>query len=163
MGKIAFEERFRYHELAWEVYAKAQANNEVPAWIVLNAVTTESRIASGIWTVTSCLYKHHILPPGMSWERRKDGLNELVSYSLETGERGMIASYDVADDERADFFEAEVDLSSRVATVTHSIPVSHLRPESFMLRYDNFDLTKTWRFDQTWEQNRLSVLSGRLV
>ena len=75
----------------------------------------------------------------------------------------MIASYDVTDDERADFFEAEVDLSSRVATVTHSISASHLRPENFMLRYDNFDLTKTWRFDQTWEQNRLSILGGKLV
>ena len=155
------EEIAESRKLAWEAYTKAHANNRIPAWIILNGRTTESRITSGVWLVTGYLYKHHILPLGMSWERRKDGSNELVSYDLETGGRNLIISYDVKNDERVDFFEAEVDLSSRLVVVKHSIAANCLRPEDFMLEHDNFDLTKTWRFDLSAEQNRSNVFSDK--
>ncbi|BCM89618.1 hypothetical protein IAD21_01465 [Abditibacteriota bacterium] len=165
MGKInleeIYEEILESRELAWEAYAKFQANNEISSWIILNGGTTESRITSGVWTIRGYLYKHYILRPGISWERREDGSNELVSYNLETGERNIIISYDVEDEERVYLFDAEVDLSSRIVVVKHSIAANHLRPENFMLKYDNFDLTKTWRFDQSWEQNRLNVFSDK--
>ncbi len=162
MGKIKFHEQMvESRKIAWEAYAQAQGNNEIPAWIVLNGGTDQSRIASDAWTVRGYLFKQHVLPPGMTWERRKDGSKELVSYDLETGQRGIIISYDVKDEEFAYFFDAEVDLSSRTVIVKHSIAVNDLRPENFMLHCDNFDLTKIWRFDQSWEQNRLKIFSGK--
>ncbi len=147
--------------LAWKAYAQEQHGGEIPAWIVINSSPSQWKIKSGIWIVTSCMFRRHPLPPSISWERRKDGSNELVGYDLETGERTLLASYDVKDDERVDLFDAEVDVSSHTVIMKHSIVVSQLRPEDFMLEYDNFDLTKMWRFDLSTEQNRLNILGHK--
>lgn len=162
MGKKANLDKIREeiceaHKLVWAAYLKFRANNEIPAWIILNSTTAESRITSGVWSVTSYLFKMHELPPGMSWERKKDGSNELVSRDLETGERQIIISYDVEDSLIVHTFDAEVDLSSRTVTLKHVVAAEQLRPEDFMLEFDNFDLTKMWDFGLTPEQNKRNV------
>ena len=162
MGKIVeLEEILESRKLAWEAYIKFHADDEIPAWIILNETTTESRTTSGGWIVTGYLFKRHPLPSGISWERGKDGSNELVSRDLETGERMLLVSYDVKDSEIVELFSAEVDFSSHIVTMKYAVSVAQLQPVDFMLKYDNFDLTKMWRFDFSKEQNRLNILGHK--
>ena len=149
------------HGIVWKAYAKEQCGGEIPAWIVLNSSTSARKDKNGIWIVTSCLFKRHDLPPGIYWEKRKGVSNELVSRDLETGKRMLLASYDVEDSNMLSLFEAEADVPSHTVRMKHSVAVSQLRPEDFMLEHDNFDLTKMWRFDLSEEQNRLNVLGHK--
>ncbi len=156
-----YDQYLQLRTLAWEFYCQYQPRKEIPVWIVLNSTTMAEKTKSGIGIVTGYLFKRHDLPPGITWERRKDGSNELVSRDLETGERMLLASYDVEDSKMLDLFKAEVDLSSRMVTMKYAVAANQLQPEDFMLEYDNFDLTKMWRFDLSTEQNRLNILGHK--
>jgi hypothetical protein len=123
-------------KIAWEAITEMQADRKIPSWILQNATSNKSQCDNGLWKVEVFLFKKRKLKPGESWQRKDDGSKMLVHVDQDTGEKRYVLTYTVDDSELINLFEAEVDVTSKQATIKNVIDLTYLKQEEFEVFYE---------------------------